>query len=74
MRVIKATYNYEELSYPEGYVCKYCGHTKDKDSVCCGKSYKGKIHPHFCCTRELGHTGNHVACGEIDHEFLIWKD
>lgn len=43
----------------QGWEDNYCGESDEKGF--------------YICTRKIGHKGNHVACGTIEHEVKIWR-
>ena len=51
-------------------LCQACEHIQNQDSriVCCCDEVLGYI-----CTREKGHSGNHIACGNSIHG-IVWGD
>jgi len=46
-----------ERTFKESY--EFCGEKDDKGF--------------FGCTRKIGHKGNHVACGTVDHDLKVWE-
>lgn len=50
--------------------CPLCD-TKDKE-VCTATGPTKFMNLNFMCTREAGHSGDHIACGSYTHRVAIW--
>jgi hypothetical protein len=51
--------------------CKYCSDLWD-DAAACASVQPGR--PHYDCTRNKGHQGDHVACGVVSHSIARWSE
>jgi len=49
--------------------CKYCSESMSPEMTrWCGVEEDG-----YKCTRQDGHSGNHVACGSLHHPIKEWR-